>query len=81
MNEKMELARKKLQRQIDSMVWSIRCNLDTLEEKFNDYVKLEDQKKSRCVDIYEIIKEMKSDNLYSKEVEDFFENYIKFKMK
>ena len=81
MDEKIELARKKLQRQIDSMVWSIRCDLDTLEEEFNDYVKLEDQNQSRCVDIYEIINELKKDNLYSQELDEFFENYIKFKMK
>ena len=77
----MELARKKLQRQIDSMIWSIRCDLDTLEEEINDYANLEEKNNSRCVDIYEIINELKKDNLYSQELDEFFENYIKFKMK
>lgn len=81
MDEKIELARKKLQRQIDSMIWSIRCDLDTLEEELNDYTNLEEENKTRYVDIYKLISEMKKDDVYSKEIEDFFDNYIKFKMK
>ena len=81
MNEKMELERKKMASLIDSSIYSIRCALSELDDDFSAYQNLIAEDNSRYVDIYELIAEMKKDDVYNKEIEDFFENYIKFKMK
>ena len=81
MNEKMELERKKMASLIDSSIYSIRCALSELDDDFSAYQNLIAEDNSRCVDIYKIINELKKDNLYNQELDEFFENYIKFKMK
>ena len=72
----IEERRKQLESTIDCLIWDISSTIQELDENFNDLSNLGHSEK--YVNIDNVIQKMKKDNIYTPEIENFFEEYLKF---
>lgn len=69
---------QEVENRIDDTIWSISYEIEELQRNITLYQNLVSGDKEEYVDINDIIRRMKQENLYTREIENFFENYIKF---
>lgn len=72
----IEEQRKNISSFINDLIWAISCNIEELDEEFNNLTHLECTE--RYINIDTLIQAMKKDNLYTPEIETFMENFLKF---
>ena len=75
MEEGIKRKLKKIQGDLEYIGWNLG---DTKEEINNIWDELLIQQNNSIRDIENLKRELKRDNLYSKELEDFLENYMKY---
>ena len=61
---------------IDSLLWSLSDNLQELEDEINEYSQIRDTE--TYVKLDSLIKSLKINNLFTSELENFLEEYLKF---
>ena len=61
---------------IDSLLWSLSDNLQELEDEINEYSQIRDTE--TYVKLDNLIKKLKINNLFTSELENFLEEYLKF---
>ena len=74
----LEKEKIRLEALIDSSLFSIKCEIDALEEELAEYEDLKLADRNDYVNIYDLISKMKNDGIYTPELEEYFEKYLKF---
>lgn len=72
----IEEKRASLESTINCLIWDISSTIQDLDEEFTNLTNLGHSE--RYVNIDELIKKMKLEGLYTLELEDFIEKYLKF---
>lgn len=72
----IEEKRASLESTINCLIWDISSTIQDLDEEFTNLTNLGHSK--RYVNIDELIKKMKLEGIYTPELEDFIEKYLKF---
>lgn len=72
----IEERRASLESTIDCLIWDISSTIQDLDEEFTKLRNLEHSE--RFINIDELIKKMKLEGIYTSELEDFMEKYLKF---
>ena len=72
----IEEKRASLEATINCLIWDVSSSIEELDEKFTELSNLAHPE--RYVDIDELIKKMKLEGIYTSELEDFIEKYLKF---
>lgn len=74
----LEQERRRYESLIESSIWAIRNDLEDLERDFEEYQNLKKENNSKYIEVNELITKMKHDEIYTPELEDFFDKYLKF---
>ena len=72
----IEEKRASLEATINCLIWDVSSSIEELDEKFTELSNLAHPE--RYVDIDKLIQAMKKDKLYTPEMENFLEEYLKF---
>lgn len=72
----IEEKRASLEATINCLIWDISSTIQDLDEEFTNLTNLGHSE--RYVDIDNLIQAMKKDNLYTPQIENFLEEYLKF---
>ena len=72
----IEEKRASLESTINCLIWDIISTIQDLDEEFTNLTNLGHSK--RYINIDEFIKKMKLEGIYTSELEDFIEKYLKF---
>ena len=72
----IEERKASLEATINCLIWDISSTLQDLDEEFTNLTNLGHSE--RHINIDELIKKMKLEGIYTSELEDFFEKYLKF---
>ena len=72
----IEEKRASLEAAINCLIWDVSSSIEELDEKFTELGNLAHPE--RYVDIDKLIQAMKKDKLYTPEMENFLEEYLKF---
>lgn len=72
----IEEKRASLEATINCLIWDISSTIQYLDEEFTNLSNLGHSEK--YVNIDDLIQKMKKDNIYTPEIENFFEEYLKF---
>ena len=72
----IEEKRASLEATINCLIWDISSSVEELDEKFLELNNLAHPE--RYVDIDKLIKKMKLEDMYTPEMENFLEEYLKF---
>ena len=72
----IEEKRASLEATINCLIWDVSSSIEELDEKITELSNLAHPE--RYVDIDKLIRAMKKDNLYTPEIENFLEEYLKF---
>lgn len=72
----IEEKRASLESTINCLIWDISSTIQDLDEEFTNLTNLGHSE--RYVNIDELIKKMKLEGIYTSELEDFMEKYLKF---
>lgn len=72
----IEEKRASLEATINCLIWDISSTIQDLDEEFTNLSNLGHSEK--YVNIDDLIQKMKKDNIYTPEIENFFEEYLKF---
>ena len=72
----IEEKRASLEATINCLIWDISSTIQDLDEEFTNLSNLGHSE--RYVNIDELIKKMKLEGIYTLELEDFIEKYLKF---
>ena len=72
----IEEQRTKLEATINCLIWDISSTIQEIDESFNELSNLKHSEK--YVNIDNLIRKMKQDNIYTPEIENFFEEYLKY---
>lgn len=74
----LEQEKRRYESLIENSIWSIKCDLEDLESDFEEYQNLKKENNSKYIEINKLITKMKNDGIYTPELEDFFDKYLKF---
>ena len=74
----LEKEKRRYESLIESSIWAIRNDLEDLERDFEEYQNLKKENNSKYIEVNELITKMKNDEIYTPELEDFFDKYLKF---
>lgn len=74
----LEKEKRKYESLIESSIWAIRNDLEDLERDFEEYQNLKKENNSKYIEVNKLITKMKNDGIYTPELEDFFDKYLKF---
>lgn len=74
----LEKEKRKYESLIESSIWAIRNDLEDLERDFEEYQNLKKENNSKYIEVNKLITKMKNDGIYTSEIEDFFDKYLKF---
>ena len=74
----LEKEKRKYESLIESSIWAIRNDLEDLERDFEEYQNLKKENNSKYIEVNKLITKMKNDGIYTSELEDFFDKYLKF---
>ena len=74
----LEKEKRRYESLIESLIWSIKCDLEDLERDFEEYQNLKKENNSKYIEVNKLITKMKNDGIYTPELEDFFDKYLKF---
>ena len=72
----IEEKRASLESTINCLIWDISSTIQDLDEEFTNLTNLGHSE--RYINIDELIKKMKLEGIYTSELEDFIEKYLKF---
>lgn len=72
----IEEQKAKLEATINCLIWDVSTTIQELDEQFTDLTNLGYSEK--YINIDNLIQKMKKDNIYTPEIENFFEEYLKF---
>lgn len=61
---------------IDSLLWSLSDTLQELEDEIGEYSQLRDTE--TYIKLDDLVKNLKINNLFTSEIENFLEEYLKF---
>lgn len=74
----LEKEKRRYESLIESSIWAIRNDLEDLERDFEEYQNLKKENNSKYIEVNKLITKMKNDGIYTSEIEDYFEKYLKF---
>lgn len=74
----LEKEKRRYESLIESSIWAIRNDLEDLERDFEEYQNLKKENNSKYIEVNKLITKMKNDGIYTPEMEDFFDKYLKF---
>ena len=74
----LEQEKRRYESLIESSIWTIRNDLEDLERDFEEYQNLKKENNSKYIEVNKLITKMKNDGIYTPELEDFFDKYLKF---
>lgn len=74
----LEKEKRRYESLIESSIWAIRNDLEDLERDFEEYQNLKKENNSKYIEANKLITKMKNDGIYTPELEDFFDKYLKF---
>lgn len=74
----LEKEKRRYENLIESSIWAIRNDLEDLERDFEEYQNLKKENNSKYIEVNKLITKMKNDGIYTPELEDFFDKYLKF---
>ena len=74
----LEKEKRRYESLIESSIWAIRNDLEDLERDFEEYQNLKKEKNSKYIEVNKLITKLKNDGIYTSELEDFFDKYLKF---
>lgn len=74
----LEKEKRRYESLIESSIWAIRNDLEDLERDFEEYQNLKKENNSKYIEVNKLITKMKNDGIYTPELEDFFDKYLKF---
>ena len=74
----LEKEKRRYESLIESSIWAIRNDLEDLERDFEEYQNLKKENNSKYIEVNKLITKMKNDGIYTPELEDFFDPYLKF---
>lgn len=72
----IEEERKIKMANIDSLLWSLSDTLQELEDEIGEYSQLRDTE--TYIKLDDLVKNLKINNLFTSEIENFLEEYLKF---
>lgn len=74
----LEKEKRKYESLIESSIWAIRNDLEDLERDFEEYQNLKKENNNKYIEVNKLITKMKNDGIYTSEIEEFFDKYLKF---